>query len=161
LLTIRYPNGMKKNIYRIFFLLIIGTLASCVDNSREAVINRLKNKQIHDSMMATGQHGYYASYFIRGKIKTMQLFHHLPFTVKIFKLDASLVENEIVVNINDGTSFNLKYIKDGQGKKVHCNFNDTVKDGNLRILISKSLSVKDHVYKMMLGTDYLFVGHSY
>jgi len=134
--------------YNFFYRLIIFSsccvlavlLVCCNDPqlSERKQKEQLQNKRIRDSLVATGKHGYYADYFIIGRIQSVQVFKATPFEVKAMKINSELLGKGININILDSAKYSIAYFTNKHEIVLSGVFGKLLECADIQIVISKT-----------------------
>lgn len=124
--------------------------------------DQLQFTKIHDSLVSTGNHGYYTTVFIVGRIKIAPLFEDNPFEIKISKIAPELLKDKINFIILDSISYSITYNKYKVEKTLRGAFDKKLHDENIQLLISKIRSFNDSIsISTLKNIDYLLEVNSY
>jgi hypothetical protein len=116
-------------------------ITSCnSQNNETGEAEELSNKTIHDSLAATGTHGYYTTTFIIGRLKTMPIPQNsLPFETKVLKIAPELLEKSINFQILDFANYKIAYTNNSKKQAILKGvFNQKLENEKIQVVISKS-----------------------
>lgn len=152
---------MKKSILTLF-VFVICLFSSCnyFSSDDRSEQEKILTKQIHDSLEATGKHGYFTLTFIVGRIKTMPIQEGLPAEINVIKIAPELLGKPLKFKISDSLGYQISYPKNEKEDIVlNGMFSKKAEDEKMQVLVSKSLTT-DMMESIKL-TDYMFKVHTY
>jgi capsular exopolysaccharide synthesis family protein len=133
-----------------------GSSKTFVDNSNEKRI-----LQSYDLVADAIQRlDFNVSYFIVGRIKTMEAFQNLPIKVKVIVSNSRMYENLINLKVTDLNHFQLSYVKEGNTIKVPGTFGEDLVNTDMHIIVQKSKLFAPSTIKQVEAAEYQFQIHS-
>jgi hypothetical protein len=122
-----------------FFFLLIISLYSC-----KPVVKRLgANPKV--------------SYYLVGRLKTMEVTNSLPFEIKVFDLNPQLIEKPIGFKILDEEKFSVTYsLNNINGERKEYLFGKEINDKNMHLLVTKTDLLDSANCESLKMMDYQF-----
>lgn len=129
--------------------------ASYVDNSNETRVITSYDlvKKVLDRL------DFDVSYFIVGRIRTVELFDGLPYKVKAFTVNPELYEQQIKFRILDLNRYEITYEKNKAEVKKVGFFDTELIDNYFRILVSKTPMINSTSVQHLKDIEYLIQIH--
>lgn len=100
------------------------------------------------------------SYFIVGRIKTMEVFQNLPIKVKVVVANSSMYEKTINLKVIDNDHFQISYPKDDNTIKFSGTFGDDLVNTDMHIIVQKTKLISRNTLKQVEAAEYQFQIHS-
>jgi len=157
------PTPTLKRTIAYFCFMLALLIAGCktqTDPNEEQ--EKASDKHLHDSLVTTGTHGYYITYYIIGRLKMHQMDDiAMPFKIKVMSIDPELLEKNISFRILDADRYELKFEDDDKYEPTKGDFGIELKTKKTNALISKSDSLGLQSIDVLKRIDYSFKVHSY
>ncbi len=96
------------------------------------------------------------SYFIVGRIKTTEVYHDMPFTVKVDQFSGGY-GIPFIINVIDTSKYLLKYEFNGENIEKEYRFNEYVLDNNFNFFVEKNINLNQTRAQMLRKADYMFI----
>jgi tyrosine-protein kinase Etk/Wzc len=133
-----------------------GNSKTFIDNSNEKRI-----LQSYDLIAAAIQRlNFNVSYFIVGRIKTVEAFQNLPIKVKVIIANSRMYETMINLKVIDSNHYQLIYQKDDNTIKTDGTFNDDFVNSDMHIIVQKTKLLTPGLIRQMQAAEYQFQIHS-
>jgi capsular exopolysaccharide synthesis family protein len=131
--------------------------ASFIDNSNETRVISSYDlvKKVLDRL------DFDVSYFIVGRIRTVELFDGLPYKVKAYIVSPELYEQQIKFRILDQEKFEITYLKGNVELKKVGFFDREFTDTDFRLLVTKNPMINPSSVKSLKEVEYLIQIHNH
>lgn len=101
------------------------------------------------------------SYFIVGRIKTMEVFQNLPIKVKIIVANNRMYERMVNLKVIDANHYRITYQKDDDNKvQLEGTFGQDLVNTDMRIIVKKTDFFFPNSVKQVQAAEYQFQIHS-
>ena len=102
---------------------------------------------------------YKISYYLKGRIRTTELYPNIPFEIQILKQDSTNFDRSLYeVTAADKNHFNIAYA-DGNGKEKKYGYNQPVQMGNMVFAIRSPVNGNSH-YLVKFNSKEDFIGRA-
>jgi capsular exopolysaccharide synthesis family protein len=100
------------------------------------------------------------SYYIKGRLRTTELYTGVPYLVSVFELNASFYEKDINFKIIDQNHYQLNYMVGKDLLSQTGTFGDDFVNSNMRIQVIKNGNLSQNYIQELKAMDYHFVIHN-
>ncbi len=132
-----------------------GSGPSFIDNSNESRV--LTSYDLIQKVLE--RLDFDVSYYIVGRIRTVELFDGLPFKVKVYKVNENLYEQKIKFKILDINRFEIVYVKDKAEIRKVGFFNTEFTDTDFRLFVAKTQIINPASVANLKEIEYLIQLH--
>ena len=133
-----------------------GATKTFVENSNEKRI-----LQSYDLIAEAIQRlDFTVSYFIVGRIKTLETFQNLPIKINVVVANSSVYEKIISLKVVDINKYQISYLKDDNTITIVGQFGDDLITNDMHIVVQKTNLFVPEVIKQVQAADYQFQIHS-
>jgi hypothetical protein len=96
------------------------------------------------------------SYFLVGRIRTVEITEGIPFKIKVFAAKQSLLNQQMRFQIVDLEHYAIHYKLEGSEVTREGNFGEELKDPNLRLFVKKDALLNAENVNNLKMLQYLF-----
>ena len=96
------------------------------------------------------------SYFIVGRLKVTEVYHHMPFKVISDERSRLFSGMEFRLNIINSETFQLQYEIEGVSKDKQFHFGEVILEDGLYLTVNKQSNVTDNSVDMLSKINYMF-----
>jgi hypothetical protein len=157
-------RNMKQVIICCLFAISLVSCSNHQGSDPEETQADSNDKRIHDSLSAAGQHGYYVTFYIVGRLKTKRI-EDVPVDITILKMAPEMMEEKIAFHFLDSIHYEIAFLKNEKETHVEGLFDKKTEDLDVSLVISKkeslSNSLQPEVYSSIKNIDYVFKVHDY
>jgi capsular exopolysaccharide synthesis family protein len=100
------------------------------------------------------------SYFLVGRIKTMEVFDGMPFRVKVLNINPGLYEQQMKFKITDKDHFRITYLKAGKEENRIGSFDKEFTEADFRLLVTRVNNFNNSPVETLKGMNYLMQIHN-
>jgi hypothetical protein len=96
------------------------------------------------------------SYYIVGRLRTMEVNSEIPFEVKVRGLDPKLIEKPFVLKIENAEQFSLSYLINDKEETKTYSFGEEIKNADVNLVILKTSLLNSINCENIKNIDYQF-----
>jgi hypothetical protein len=148
---------MKKIYFPAFLLLL--SLRLFGQSNDIPILDTLGREMARSLKSDTSQSNFRVSYFIVGRIRTVELFDGLPFQVKVSALNPNLLEQQIKFRILDLEHFQISYRIGTSETTEDRTFGDDLREPDFRLVIRKEAVLNKDDVEPLKHIEYCFLIH--